>query len=258
MRLRESVLSLAEAALVLRHTLLDTASAHRDDGYPAHTHTQPAQPTTLAHYLLAVVEQLERDTERLFAAYETTNRNPLGALRDYRHRFSDRSRAHGELLGFAGPTGNTYGSIATVDYLLESAGCGGDAHHGLGRVVQDLLLWCTQDLDTCGSSDGFVQRSSIMPQKRNPVALEHARARRPRRSAHCRTADGRPQHAVRRHRGHRRRSAAARRHGVWRCRARRWRSWPPPSLARRSTRPHARTRIGRRRRHDRAGRSARP
>ena len=47
---------------------------------------------------------------------------------------------------------------------------------GLGRVVQDLLLWCTMEFGYLRLSDGFVQGSSIMPQKRNPVALEHARA----------------------------------------------------------------------------------
>ena len=47
---------------------------------------------------------------------------------------------------------------------------------GLGRVVQDLLLWCTMEFGYLRLGDGFVQGSSIMPQKRNPVALEHARA----------------------------------------------------------------------------------
>ena len=47
---------------------------------------------------------------------------------------------------------------------------------GLGRFVQDLLLWCTAEFGYLRLGDGFVQGSSIMPQKRNPVALEHARA----------------------------------------------------------------------------------
>jgi argininosuccinate lyase len=80
------------------------------------------------------------------------------------------------LLGFDGPTGNTYGSIATVDYLLESVSAAAVLLVGLGRVVQDLLLWCTSEFGYLRLSDGFVQCSSIMPQKRNPVALEHARA----------------------------------------------------------------------------------
>src|SRR5204863_10099787 len=87
----------------------------------------------------------------------------------------DRTRTSA-LLGFTGPTGNTYGSIATVDYLLESVSAISVLIVGLGRVVQDLLLWCTMEFGYLRLSDGFVQGSSIMPQKRNPVALEHARA----------------------------------------------------------------------------------
>src|SRR5213076_2458752 len=87
----------------------------------------------------------------------------------------DRSRTS-ELLGFDAPTGNTYGSIATVDYLLESVSACAVLLAGLGRVLQDLLLWCTTEFGYLRLPDGFVQGSSIMPQKRNPVALEHARA----------------------------------------------------------------------------------
>src|SRR5204862_1084156 len=75
-----------------------------------------------------------------------------------------------------GPTGNTYGSIATVDYLLESTSAATVLLVGLGRFVQDLLLWSTAEFSYLRLGDGYVQCSSIMPQKRNPVALEHARA----------------------------------------------------------------------------------
>jgi argininosuccinate lyase len=79
MRQRDLILAVAEAALALRRVLLDLAERHREDVFPAHTHTQPAQPSTIAHYLLAVIEQLERDAVRLRAGYASTNRNPLGA-----------------------------------------------------------------------------------------------------------------------------------------------------------------------------------
>jgi argininosuccinate lyase len=176
MRQREMVLALADATIGLRRTLLDLAAGHTRDVFPAHTHTQPAQPTTIAHYLLAVIEQLERDAVRLRAAYTVTNQNPLGACAITGTGFPiDRCRTTA-LLGFDGSTGNTYGSIATVDYLLESVSASAVLLVGLGRVVQDFLLWCTNELGYLRLSDGFVQCSSIMPQKRNPVALEHARA----------------------------------------------------------------------------------
>ena len=176
MQQRELILALCAATARLRAVLLGLADAHREDVFAAHTHTQPAQPTTVAHYLHAVVEQLERDTRRLRASYATTNLNPLGACAITGTGFPiDRSRTS-ELLGFDGPTGNTYGSIATVDYLLESVSAAAVMLAGLGRVVQDLLLWCTHEFGYLRLADEFVQSSSIMPQKRNPVALEHARA----------------------------------------------------------------------------------
>ncbi len=176
MRLRGWLLDVMDACVALRRVLLALASRHRETIYPAHTHTQPAQPTTVAHYLLAMIEQLERDTVRLHAAYATTNRNPLGACAITGTGFPiDRARTSA-LLGFDGPTRNTYGSIATVDYLLESVSATAVLLVGVGRFVQDLLLWCTSEVGYLRLSDGFVQCSSIMPQKRNPVALEHARS----------------------------------------------------------------------------------
>src|SRR5215218_698383 len=176
MQQREMVLTLFAGGTRLRRVLLDLAGRHREDVFPAHTHTQPAQPSTIAHYLLAVIEQLERDAVRLRAAYASTNLNPLGACAITGTGFPiDRSRTS-DLLGFSGPTGNTYGSIATVDYLLESISATAVMLAGLGRFVQDVLQWCTAEFNYLRLGDGFVQSSSIMPQKRNPVAIEHARA----------------------------------------------------------------------------------
>jgi argininosuccinate lyase len=176
MRQREFILDVLDGTQELRKTLLRLAVAHRDTLYPAHTHTQPAQPSTVAHYLLGFIEELERHGGRLRAAFETTNRNPLGACAITGTGFPiDRERTS-ELLGFSGPTGNTYGSIATIDYTLEGLSATAATLVGLGRVVQDLLLWSTIEVGYLRLPDGFVQGSSIMPQKRNPVALEHARA----------------------------------------------------------------------------------
>jgi len=176
MRQREDILALVDAVNGLRRVLLDLAGRHRDTVFAAHTHTQPAQPSTIAHYLLAVAEQLQRDVVRLRAALASTNRSPLGACAITGTGFDIDRDTTSRLLGFDGPTGNTYGSIATVDYLLESASATAVLLAGLGRVVQDLLLWCTAEFGYLRLADGFVQASSIMPQKRNPVALEHARA----------------------------------------------------------------------------------
>jgi argininosuccinate lyase len=175
-RQREFVAAVLGAVNECRATLLDLAARHVSTVFAARTHTQPAQPTTIAHYLLAVIEQLERDATRLRSAYVATNRCPLGACAITGTGFPiDRSTTT-DLLGFDGQNGNKYGSIASVDYLLESMSAVAVMLTGLGRVVQDLLLWCTPEVGGLRLPDGFVQCSSIMPQKRNPVALEHARA----------------------------------------------------------------------------------
>jgi len=176
MRQRDCVARTLDAVNALREALLNLAAAHLTTVFPAHTHTQPAQPTTVAHYVLAVVEQLERDARRLQSAYATTNRCPLGSCAITGTGFPIDRDLTSDLLGFDNPTGNTYGSIASVDYLLESMSAVTVLMTGIGRVVQDLLLWCTMEVGYLRLADGFVQCSSIMPQKRNPVALEHARA----------------------------------------------------------------------------------
>jgi argininosuccinate lyase len=176
LRQREFIVAVLAATVALREGLLQLAERHRHTLFAAHTHTQPAQPTTIAHYLLAVVEQLERDATRLQAAFRSTNRSPLGSCAITGTSFPIDRQLTSDLLGFDAPTGNTYGSIATVDYLLESASATAVLLAGIGRFVQDLLLWCTVEFGYLRLPDGFVQSSSIMPQKRNPVALEHARA----------------------------------------------------------------------------------
>src|ERR1700730_6589358 len=172
MRQRESILGLLAATFELRESLLGVAGEHIETVFAAHTHTQRAQPTTIAHYLLAVIEQLERDAPRLKSAYDRTNRNPLGACAITGTGFPIDRQQTSYLLGFCGPTGTTYGSIATVDYLLESTSAASVLLTGHGRFVQDLLLWCTAEFSYMRLGDGYVQSSSIMPQKRNPVALE--------------------------------------------------------------------------------------
>ena len=175
METRLEILKVVEQLIALRQALLGLAESHIETLLPAHTHTQPAQPTTLAHYLMAAVEVLERDARRLQAAWQTVNRCPLGACAITTTGFPIDRRRTAHLLGFDDLQVNSYGAIAAVDYLLESAGAVATAMINLGRFTQDLLLWGMQEFGFLRLPDGFVQGSSIMPQKRNPVALEHAR-----------------------------------------------------------------------------------
>ena len=175
MEIRKRLLDLTSEVLDLAGVLNDVAAAHLHSVMPAHTHTQPAQPTTLAHYLAAVSEMLLRDARRLQSAYATVNRNPLGACAITTTGFSiDRDQTT-RLLGFDGLQVNSYGAIAAIDYILESASAISITMVNCGKFLHDLLLWSMQEFGYLRLSDAFVQTSSIMPQKRNPVALEHAR-----------------------------------------------------------------------------------
>src|SRR5690606_26590285 len=166
---------LGAVLIELRGLLLDKAARHVGTVLISHTHHRPGQPTTVAHYLEAAQDLLSRDTQRLLQAYDRSNLSPLGAaaLAGTSHAL-DRHRT-AAALGFDGPVENTYDAVAAADWEFDLAMVGQSVALNLGRVVDDLLTWASQDLYVL--ADGLVQGSSIMPQKRNPVALEHVRTR---------------------------------------------------------------------------------
>ncbi len=175
MRGRELLLDAWARLQQVREILLERAGQHLDTVLIAQTHHQPGQPTTVAHYLAAVAALLARDVERLRAAYGRLNRCPLGAaaLAGSSHPL-DRAFTAG-LLGFDGPVDNTYDAVASSDWEVETVAVSQSVALNLSRFVCDLLAWSAQGWYVLG--EGLVQGSSIMPQKRNPVALEHARTR---------------------------------------------------------------------------------
>lgn len=173
--LRSRLLQALEASQALRARILALANEHAEALIPAYTHNQPAQPTTLGHYLMAFIEILERDSQRLHAAFLRVNRNPLGACAVTTTGFPIQRERTAELLGFDGLQTNSYGAIAAVDYIAESCSALATAMLSLGRFAQDMLLWSTSEFGYLRLSEGYVQISSIMPQKRNPVPLEHVR-----------------------------------------------------------------------------------
>jgi argininosuccinate lyase len=175
MIVRERLVGIFGALLDLRRELVRLAWEHRLALMPAYTHNQPAQPTTLGHYLMAFVEILERDAERIIGAYARVNRCPLGSCAITTTGFPIDRHYTEQLLGFEGLQVNSYGAIAAVDYLAESCSVLATSMLSLGRLAQDLLLWSTAEFNYLRLSDGYVQISSIMPQKRNPVPLEHVR-----------------------------------------------------------------------------------
>jgi argininosuccinate lyase len=174
---RSELIRLIEALDTLRAAVLSLAEKHVETLMPGYTHTQPAQPTTFAHYLAGVLAALERDAVRLRAAYQTTNQSPLGMAAFTTTSFPiDRSSLQ-TLLGFDDLLPNGQDAIGAGDYAAETAAALQTIGGHLSRVAHDLLFLATQEAAGIRIDDSFIQISSIMPQKRNPVVLEHLRAR---------------------------------------------------------------------------------
>lgn len=160
---------------ILAQALLDKAKSERDTLIVAYTHGQPAQPSTFGHYLSAVIEVLLSDAKRLEAAISHVDHCPMGAAAITTSGFPINRERMAELLGFQSVRVNSYGCIAGVDYItgLYSALKLPMIH--LGRVVQDMAFWSAFEVGQLYVPNALVQISSIMPQKRNPVPIEHMR-----------------------------------------------------------------------------------
>ncbi|MET3926789.1 argininosuccinate lyase [Devosia sp. 2618] len=162
-------------ALALHTALVDAADREKATLIVAYTHGQPAQPSTFGHYLSAMAEVLARDIERLFEAYAIVDLSPMGAAAITTSGFAiDRARV-AELLGFAAPLQNSYSCIAGVDYITSTYGAIELMFLHLGRPIQDFQFWTSFEVGQIYVPNALVQISSIMPQKRNPVPIEHLR-----------------------------------------------------------------------------------
>ena len=162
-------------AVALLDALVAAAEREKTTLIVAYTHGQPAQPTTFGHYLAAIIEVLVRDIERLFEAREIVDLSPMGAAAITTSGFPiDRARV-AQLLGFAAPLQNSYSCIAAVDYITSTYGAIELMFLHLGRPIQDLQFWTSFEVGQVYVPNAFVQISSIMPQKRNPVPIEHLR-----------------------------------------------------------------------------------
>lgn len=177
MRLRDQGLAILEQVLRLRAVLLDLAEQHAETLMLGITHTQPAQPTTLGHYLLGVVAPLERDAARLLAAWDRVNASPLGVAAFTTTSFAIDRALTADLLGFEGLVENGYDAVGASDHMMETTAALTTMVGSLSRFVHDLLIWARVEAGILRVDDAFIQISSIMPQKRNPVVLEHVRAR---------------------------------------------------------------------------------
>jgi argininosuccinate lyase len=175
MVLREMFLQLIDTLNDFKEVMLNSINENFETIMPAYTHTQPAQPTTLAHYLLAFYDVINRSYYRLLKAYSGVNLSPIGAAAITTTGFPINRERVAELLGFDGLVENSYDSIAGVDYLTECAASLMIINTDLSKFIKDTLDFCTKEFNVYYLTDPYVQISSIMPQKRNPSSLEHTR-----------------------------------------------------------------------------------
>ena len=173
--LKGRVDTLLDQCLALANAVHEKARAERDTLIVAYTHGQPAQPSTFGHYLAALLEVLLRDIERLTAARNALDHCPMGAAAITTSGFPIDRQQIAQLLGFSEPLRNSYGCIASVDYVTGLYSAIKLVFLHLGRVVQDLQFWSAFEVGQLYVPNSLVQISSIMPQKRNPVPIEHMR-----------------------------------------------------------------------------------
>ena len=175
MALRARIDALLDQMRALADALLSTARRERDTLIMAYTHGQPAQPSTFGHYLSAALEILLRDIKRVENAREIVDLSSMGAAAITTTGFPIDRAMVAHLLGFAAPQQNSYSCIAAVDYMTATYSALELPMLHLGRLIQDLQFWSAFEVGQIHVPDAFVQISSIMPQKRNPVPIEHLR-----------------------------------------------------------------------------------
>ena len=172
-----AIATLDAAVQDLQRALVERADQHVDTIMPGFTHLQVAQPVTFAHHLMAYVEMLGRDRQRLAGARERTSLCPLGSAALAGTAFPIDRHFTAQALGFAGPTENSMDAVASRDHIAEFLFAAAMLSVHLSRLAEELTLWCSDGFRFIALSDAFTTGSSIMPQKRNPDAAELVRGK---------------------------------------------------------------------------------
>ncbi|HEK0788501.1 TPA: argininosuccinate lyase [Proteus mirabilis] len=174
---KEEVIHLRQAIVELQKALVITAEQNQNAVMPGYTHLQRAQPVTFAHWCLAYNEMLARDESRLADALKRLDVSPLGcgALAGTAYDI-DREQLAG-WLGFTSATNNSLDSVSDRDHVLEllSSAAIGMVH--LSRFAEDLIFFNSGEAGFIELSDKVTSGSSLMPQKKNPDALELIRGK---------------------------------------------------------------------------------
>jgi argininosuccinate lyase len=175
--LRDEIDQILQRLVALERALLDQAQRHAGLVMPGFTHLQVAQPVTFGHHLLAYVEMLERDRERLGQARSRANRMPLGAAALAGTSFRiDRKRVAKDL-GFEALAENSLDAVSDRDFAIEFCACAALVMVHLSRLSEELVLWTSPRFGFVRLPERYCTGSSIMPQKKNPDVPELVRGK---------------------------------------------------------------------------------
>lgn len=161
----------------LQASLVAQAKANEDVVMPGYTHLQKAQPILFAHYLLSFQEMLARDSQRLEDARKRLNIMPLGSGALSGNSLSIDRQALAIDLGFDGVTANSLDATSDRDFALEFMSAASISMMHLSRLAEDLIIYCTDEFRFVRMGDQVSTGSSLMPQKKNPDALELIRGK---------------------------------------------------------------------------------
>lgn len=175
--LRDSIDAIISLIQNCQNALLDKAEKEADTVMPGFTHLQTAQPVTFGHHLMAYVEMLGRDKDRLIDCRKRLNKSPLGAAALAGTSFPIDREMTAKALGFDAPCANSLDAVSDRDFALEFLAAASILAIHLSRFGEELVVYSSAPFSFLRLPDSFTTGSSIMPQKRNPDAAELVRAR---------------------------------------------------------------------------------
>ncbi len=177
LHLRTRLLNVSDSVSALQETLLQRAEDHGRTVMPGYTHTQHAQPISVAFWLTGHVSALMHDQVRLMAAFERADACPFGACALAGTSFPTDRRMTARLLGFARVEEHALDAVGSRDFVLQALAALAILHSNLSRICEELVLFSTHEFGLIDLADEYTSGSSIMPQKKNPCLAELARAR---------------------------------------------------------------------------------
>ncbi len=175
--LREEITEISRFTRTLQKSLVELAEKNRDAVLPGYTHLQRAQPVLWAHWCLAYFEMLARDRERLDEVWRRVNVLPLGSAALAGTSYEIDREAVAKDLNFDGVTANSLDAVSDRDFAIEFAGACSTLMMHLSRLAEDLIIYATSEFGFIELGDAISTGSSLMPQKKNPDALELIRGK---------------------------------------------------------------------------------